>query len=89
MTAPRLCPHCDQPVRGRCRRCRNTRYGQQHQTERARWEPIVALGQTPCARGQWCGEPHLLDPAELWHLDHLDGQRQPSCARRNDEYSGQ
>lgn len=89
MAAPRLCPHCGTPTRGRCARCRNERYGTHHQAERRHWAPTVNTGTQPCARGTWCGEPHLIDPTQPWHLDHIDGQRLPSCARHNDQYAGQ
>ena len=52
------------------------------------WAPQVATGHVDCARGKWYGEPHLIDPLEPWHLDHIDGQSLPSCARHNDRHSG-
>jgi hypothetical protein len=37
---------------------------------RARLDPVVALGDTPCVR---CGE--LIEPGAKWHLDHRDDGR--------------
>lgn len=88
MPVYRHCPHCGTLTTGRCQPCRRERYGPEHQQLRARWEPIVQQGNTPCARGTWCGEPHLINPTEPWHLDHINGQRQPSCAHHNDQYTG-
>lgn len=40
-------------------------YDAKHKAERKRLEPIVARGETPCAR---CGERII--PPEPWDLDH-------------------
>jgi hypothetical protein len=42
-------------------------YGTAHQRERAKWEPMVALGNIMCAR---CKEP--IKPGEPWDLGHND-----------------
>jgi hypothetical protein len=42
-------------------------YDAKHKAERKRLEPIVARGETPCAR---CGE--LIVPPEPWDLGHTD-----------------
>lgn len=42
-------------------------YGMAHKRLRKRWLPIVAKGQTQCAR---CLK--RISPLEPWHLDHTD-----------------
>lgn len=80
MTARRICTEHRVTYTDRCPICRTTRYDHEHTLLRQRWEPIVALGNTPCARDR----SHNIDPAEPWHLDHLDdGTRAPSCSRHN------
>jgi len=52
-----------------------------HKTMRKRLAPVVALGETKCAR---CGE--LIEPDEKWELDHRDDGRGwlgPSHAKCN------
>lgn len=58
-------------------------YGAKHQAERKRLAPIVARGQTPCAK---CGD--LIVPPEPWDLGHTDdrtgwtGPEHQDCNRR-------
>jgi hypothetical protein len=45
------------------------RYGAEHQRDRARWEPLVAMGTVPCAR---CGQ--FIQAGMQWHLGHPDAE---------------
>lgn len=83
MPAHRRCPIHGDLYLGhgqRCPTCRALRYDHNHNTERRQWEPIVSIGNQPCARDP----SHNIDPNQPWHLDHLDdGTRRPSCAHHN------
>lgn len=78
MPLNRLCLDCGQPSRnGRCPRCRNQRYGTDHQAERATWQPAVQAGVVDCWR---CHEPIT----DTWDLGHKpDGSRHPEHAHCN------
>jgi hypothetical protein len=61
-------------------------YGGNHQTLRAKWEPIVRAGGVMCARqGPKCiGKP--LDPDQPWDLGHTDDRTAytgPECVPCN------
>jgi hypothetical protein len=45
-------------------------YTNAHVARRRQLEPLVATGQVSCCR---CGE--LIQPDQLWHLDHTDDRR--------------
>lgn len=61
-------------------------YGNSHQRERKKWEPIVAKGDVMCARqGPKCvGQP--IEPGQAWDLGHNDDRTQwtgPECVPCN------
>ena len=45
-------------------------YTNAHVARRRQLEPLVATGQVSCCR---CNE--LIEPGQLWHLDHRDDRR--------------
>jgi hypothetical protein len=62
-------------------------YGAAHQQLRARWAPVVAAGDTRCARCQ-----EVIQPDEPWDLGHDDTDRAryagPEHARRCNRAAG-
>lgn len=68
-----------------CAICRAGRYRGQTAARRL-WAPIIAIGRTECSRSKTDPEcPGVIDPADDWDLDHMDGTRHPAhsaCNRR-------
>ena len=49
---------------------------------------LGVVGGTPADPGTGDHVVALIDPTQPWHLDHINGQRLPSCAHHNDQYTG-
>lgn len=77
--AMRPCLGCGTPSRlERCPRCAAGRYGRQHRAARQAWAPAVAAGVVACTR---CHE--LIQPHDVWHLDHAGERYAPAHAACN------
>jgi hypothetical protein len=60
-------------------------YGNHHQRERAKWEPLVEAGQVDC-HAKLCLMPtRWIEPGSIWHLGHTEdrttwtGPEHPRC----------